>query len=43
MFSECTSLIKAPELKADIVPTRAYFGIFYKCSSLKETPNLLAT
>jgi hypothetical protein len=43
MFEGCTSLIKAPELPATTMCTRAYFKMFKDCTSLVSAPELPAT
>ena len=43
MFSDCTSLTKAPELPATKLADNCYRYMFYKCSSLTQAPALPAT
>ena len=43
MFSDCTSLTKAPELPATTLAMYCYANMFYGCSSLTTAPALPAT
>ena len=43
MFSGCTSLTSAPELKATTLAGSCYYGMFYGCTSLTAAPELKAT
>ena len=43
MFSNCTSLITAPELPATTLAQQCYENMFSGCSSLTEAPELPAT
>ena len=43
LFSECTSLIQAPELPATTLASNCYVGMFAGCTSLTEAPELPAT
>ena len=43
LFSDCSALIKAPELPATILATGCYGGMFYACNSLTRAPALPAT
>ena len=43
MFSECTSLITAPELPATTLAQECYYHMFEGCTSLTTAPVLLAT
>lgn len=40
MFFKCRELVKAPQLPATNVGTFAYFGMFERCISLTEPPDL---
>lgn len=42
MFSKCTSLTKAPDLKAKTLKDYCYDSMFYGCSSLTEAPEIAA-
>ena len=43
MFSDCTSLTKAPELPARTLAYACYEGMFYGCNGLTSAPELPAT
>ena len=43
MFSDCTSLEKAPELKATKLANECYSYMFDGCTSLEKAPELKAT
>jgi hypothetical protein len=43
MFSNCRSLIKAPELPATILADYCYYSMFEYCTSLRQLPLLSAT
>lgn len=43
MFSNCTSLVKAPKLPSTTLPATAYGSMFYGCTSLEIAPDLPAT
>ena len=43
MFSDCSSLIQAPELPATTLAGNCYAHMFYGCSSLIQAPELPAT
>ena len=43
MFSDCTSLTKAPDLPATNLADYCYYQMFYNCKSLTTAPELPAT
>ena len=43
MFSDCTSLTKAPDLPATTLAEYCYYQMFYNCKSLTKAPELPAT
>ena len=43
LFYNCKALTSAPDLPAETLADRCYFGMFDGCTSLKTAPNLLAT
>ena len=43
LFSNCTSLTKAPALPATTLTTSCYYGMFFGCTSLRKAPVLPAT
>ena len=43
LFSECASLVKAPELPATVLTDECYASMFDGCSGLTEAPELPAT
>lgn len=43
MFSQCTSLTKAPELPATTLADYCYYNMFSQCTSLTSAPELHAT
>lgn len=43
MFSDCTSLTKAPQLPVTILANHCYGAMFFKCSKLSSAPYLPAT
>ena len=43
MFSDCTSLARAPELPATTLADNCYYCMFYDCTSLTQAPDLPAT
>ena len=43
MFSDCTNLVKAPELPATTLAENCYLGMFEDCTSLVNAPELSAT
>ena len=43
MFSDCTSLTKAPDLPATNLADYCYYQMFYNCESLTTAPDLPAT
>ena len=43
LFSDCSSLIKAPELPATTLALYCYFNLFSGCTSLTQAPELPAT
>ncbi len=43
MFFNCTSLVEAPELPANILSNNCYYGMFSGCTALKTAPLLSAT
>ena len=43
MFKDCTSLTKAPALRANAVTTYGFYYMFKGCTSLTESPDLPAT
>ena len=43
LFSDCASLIQAPELPATILSDGCYMSMFFECRSLTQAPELPAT
>lgn len=43
LFEDCKSLIRAPELPADVLKGNCYKNMFKRCTSLSEAPALPAT
>ena len=43
LFEDCTSLISAPELSADVLKGNCYKNMFKRCTSLVKAPELPAT
>lgn len=43
LFSECDALISSPILPSTVIPTKAYYRMFYCCENLKRAPELPAT
>ena len=43
LFSDCSSLTKAPELPATVLTESCYSDLFYGCDNLREAPALPAT
>ena len=42
LFKDCSQLIQAPELPAETLADRCYYGMFYGCTSLTQAPELPA-